>query len=297
MATEEPKRTGPFWTFACAGAGAAFAESVTLPIDISKVRLQTQKPLPDGSMKYRNMFQGIFRIASEEGAPALWKGITPALVRQICYTGLSFALYEPVRNFVAGEGIAKEDIPAWKRVLAGGIAGSTSIICMNPTDVVKTQMQSSTGRPSMLKITNEIFRGEGITGFWRGMNPNIMRCFIGNACEIGFYDTTKQELLKRGIPDGIGTHFGASTVAGIISALFSTPADVVKTRLMNQAGGRTDVQQYKGVIDCFVNMPRKEGFGALYKGFWPLAARKVLWTVAYFLFYEQVRGAVMGEYS
>merc|ERR1719498_1020119 len=150
----------------------------------------------------------------------------------------------------------------------------------------------------MVNIAKEIAKGDGITGFWRGVNPNIMRCFIGNACEIGFYDTTKQEILKRDLlSDGIGTHFAASTVAGVISAVFSTPADVVKTRLMNQAGGRTDVQQYKGVIDCFVNMPKQEGFGSLYKGFWPLAARKVLWTVAYFLFYEQARGAIMGEYS
>ena len=37
--------------------------------------------------------------------------------------------------------------------------------------------------------------------------------------------------------------------------------DVVKTRLMNQAGGRTDVHHYKGVIDCFINMPKQEGIG------------------------------------
>ena len=30
-----------------------------------------------------------------------------------------------------------------------------------------------------------------------------------------------------------------------------------------------------------------EGIGSLYKGFIPLATRKVVWTVAYFLTYEQ----------
>ena len=50
-------------------------------------------------------------------------------------------------------------------------------------------------------------------------------------------------------------------VAGTISAIFSTPVDVVKTRLMNQAGGRKDVHNYKGVIDCFINMPKHEGLG------------------------------------
>jgi len=287
-----------FLRFLSAGIGACLAETSTLPIDISKVRLQTQKPLPDGTLPYRNMFQAMAKVSSEEGFPALWKGITPALIRQFCYTGLSFAFYEPVRNFVAGEGVKKEDIPAWKRVLAGGIAGGSSIIIVNPTDVVKTQMQTATGQPQIMKIARNVWKGEGIAGFWKGVNPNVARCFIGNACEIGFYDTTKQNLLANDIvDDGPLAHFSASTVAGTISAIFSTPVDVVKTRLMNQAGGRTDVHHYKGVIDCFVNMPKQEGIGSLYKGFWPLAARKVFWTISYFLCYEQVRGAIMGEYS
>lgn len=284
--------------FFCAGLGASFAEASTMPIDISKVRLQTQLARPDGTFPYRNMFQAMIKITSDEGATALWKGLTPALVRQFTYTGLSFALYEPVRNMIAGEGVKTEDIPAWKRVLAGGIAGGSSIICVNPTDVVKTQMQTATGKPHMFGITKQVWKGEGLRGFWRGVNPNVARCFIGNACEIGFYDTTKQKLLSTNVlEDGPATHFAASTVAGVVSAVFSTPVDVVKTRLMNQAGGRTDVQQYKGVIDCFVNMPKQEGIGSLYKGFWPLAMRKVSWTVLYFLMYEQVRGYVMGEYS
>jgi hypothetical protein len=32
---------------------------------------------------------------------------------------------------------------------------------------------------------------------------------------------------------------------------------------------------YRGVVDCFVRMPRLDGFASLYKGFVPLAARKV----------------------
>merc|ERR1712032_1187515 len=78
-----------------------------------------------------------------------------------------------------------------KRVLAGGIAGGSSIIIVNPTDVVKTQMQTATGQPQIMKIARNVWKGEGIAGFWKGVNPNVARCFIGNACEIGFYDTTK----------------------------------------------------------------------------------------------------------
>ena len=98
-------------------------------------------------------------------------------------------------------------------ILNRGIAGGSSIICVNPTDVVKTQMQTATGKPQMMQIAKNVWKGEGIFGFWKGVNPNVARCFIGNACEIGFYDTTKQNILNRGLlEDGPIAHFAASAV-------------------------------------------------------------------------------------
>mmetsp|Transcript_3948 Transcript_3948/g.5670 ORF Transcript_3948/g.5670 Transcript_3948/m.5670 type:complete len:301 (-) Transcript_3948:41-943(-) len=287
--------------FIAAGVGAAAAEISTLPVDISKVRLQTQKPiLVDGQlvMRYKGMVHAMYRISADEGVLALWKGLAPALMRQVSYTGLSFVLYEPVRNFVAGKDIKKEDIPFWKRVIAGGIAGGTSIYVMNPTDVVKTQMQAASDTKSMTKIAKQIWQTEGIKGFWRGSYPNVARCFIGNACEIGCYDQFKTTLVTEGwVPNGPIAHFAASGGAGVVSAIFSTPVDVVKTRLMNAAGGNKDAVQYKGVVDCFINMPRKEGIASLYKGFWPLAFRKVVWTVVFFLVNEQALKSIRGSYS
>lgn len=82
--------------FAAASVGAVVAETITLPIDIAKVRLQMQAPLFDGSFRYTGFLQAIFRVANDEGPTALWRGITPALLRQVSYTSLSFVLYTPV---------------------------------------------------------------------------------------------------------------------------------------------------------------------------------------------------------
>jgi len=241
------------------------------------------------------------RIGAEEGVATLWRGLEPALVRQCSYTGLSFVLYEPVRNAIAGD-LPKEEIPFYKRVLAGGTAGGVSIIAMNPTDVLKTQMQATKGEvaPSMLNIVRSIYQGGGVLGFWAGVQPNVARCFIGNACEIGCYDEAKTRLVGSGlVPDGPAGHFAASGIAGMVSAVFSTPVDVVKTRLMAQAGGASTegIVRYEGVVDCFRRMPQIEGVSSLYKGFVPIAARKVLWTIAYFLVYEQAFKAIRGSYS
>ena len=62
--------------FLAAGIGAAVAESTTLPVDIAKVRLQTQTPRADGSMLYRNMIQSMFVVGKNEGPSyEYWYGI------------------------------------------------------------------------------------------------------------------------------------------------------------------------------------------------------------------------------
>ncbi len=47
----------------------------------------------------------------------------------------------------------------------------------------------------------------------------------------------------------------------------SSPADVVKTRIMSQCfkGGHL----YHGSIDCFIKTFKSEGIIGFYKGFWP----------------------------
>lgn len=275
--------------FSAASVGATVAEMSTLPIDIGKVRLQLQKPLPDGTLRYRNMVQAGYRVGVDEGVQALWKGASPALTRQISYTGLSLVFYEPIRNFIAG-GTPLDDLSFGWRLLAGGTAGGVSIAMVNPTDVVKTQMQNSVKKLHMGDIIGRIWAKDGIFGFWSGVQPNVARCFIGNACELGCYDQAKMYIIRsENIPisDGKGAHLAAASVAGLMSAIASCPVDVVRTRLFNQAGRNS--REYKGTLHALINIPRKEGIGALYKGFMPLFCRKVLWTVLFFLSYEQAK--------
>ena len=277
--------------FAAASIGASVAELTSLPIDICKVRLQLQKPMPNGTLKYNNMFHCGFRVARDEGPSALWKGATAGLTRQISYTGLSLVIYEPIRDVIAG-GTPLEDLSFIWRLVAGGTAGAVSIALVNPTDVIKTQMQSTTGKPRMLPIIRKIW-ARGAVHFWSGVQPNIARCFIGNACELGAYDQAKTWLIHTDeipIQDGPVAHLGASTFAGFVSAVASCPVDVVRTRLFNQAGNKE--QEYRGMMDALVNIPRKEGLRALYSGFLPLFMRKVSWTVLFFLSYEQAKKGI-----
>jgi len=266
--------------------GATIAETVTLPTDVVKVRLQVQQ-----SGKYAGFLDCLLQTARQEGPTALWKGLAPALLRQISYTSLSLVIYEPIREFYvkALHGDAARGPSFVQRLAAGGTAGALAIAVFNPAEVIKTQVQTHTGSGlSMAVVARRVWEQDGIAGFWAGVRPNIARTFLVNAAELGTYDEAKSRL-KPHFGDGLLSHVGASGIAGFTSACVSTPADVVKTRLMNCAGGE---KQYRGMFHAFSRILFDEGVGALYKGFLPICIRKLVWCAAFFVSYERIRSAL-----
>lgn len=72
-----------------------------------------------------------------------------------------------------------------------------------------------------------------------------------------------------------------SCCSGIVAAILSSPADLVKARVMNQPHdekGRALV--YKSSVDCLVKTVKNEGFFALYKGFLPCYIRMVSYSTS-----------------
>jgi len=272
------------------GLGALIAETLTLPTDVAKVRLQVQSSAGAGP-QYTGFVDCLAKTYKAEGPTALWKGLTPALLRQVNYTGLSMVLYEPVRDFYKGllQGKDSTAAPSYPvRLLAGGSAGAIAIAIFNPTEVVKTQVQTSVEGISMMQVIKKVWAADGVAGFWAGVKPNVARTFLVNAAELGTYDQAKQTLQPY-LGAGLLSHVGASGCAGFTSACVSTPADVIKTRLMNAAGGK---KQYSGIVDAGMTIVKQEGPTALYKGFLPICVRKLVWCAAFFVSYEQIRAAI-----
>jgi hypothetical protein len=274
---------------------SGFAEIITMPIDTAKVRLQVQKSGASSSLQYKGMFDAIVKISKIEGPSGLFKGLVPALLRQTSYTSLSMVLFPPIKSMLGADG---QDPGFLRRLIAGGTAGGLGIAVMNPTELLKTQMQSSSSikRLSMFTVAKTVWQREGILGFWSGVKPNVMRTFLVNAAELGTYDQAKHELRKYAMfPDGsLLQHVTASGIAGLFSALTSTPADVIKTRLMNQAGHQ---HEYGGMIQAFIEIPRKEGILSLYKGFVPILFRKVIWCSLFFVGFERLHLVLTKAYA
>ncbi|KAL4649203.1 mitochondrial uncoupling protein 4, partial [Arapaima gigas] len=274
--------------FAVSACAAAAAEIVTFPLDLTKTRLQIQGEAAQGGAS-RGSSRGMLRIAlgivCEEGPLALWQGATPAIYRHIVYSGVRMVAYEQFRDSVLGR---RDDaaFPLWKAMVGGMLAGALGQFMASPMDLVKVQMQMEgrrrlEGKPprvqgvyhAFVKIVSE----GGARALWAGWVPNVQRAALVNLGDLATYDSVKHFLLwNTTLQDNILCHSLASTCSGLIAAVMGTPADVIKTRIMNQptdTSGRGLL--YRSSWDCLVQSVRGEGFMSLYKGFLPTWMRMV----------------------
>ena len=236
------------------GVAACCGEAATFPLDFTKVRLQLQGELGKtltgeaATGKARGMLATAAHIARTEGLLAMYGGLSAAALRQFVYGGIGVGLYVPVRTLVIGADADPKQATLLQRILSGALSGSIGQIVANPFDLVKVRLQAdgrlkSLGQPPRYKGTwdalTRIPREEGVRGFYKGLGPSVGRAAVINGCGIASYDQTKVVVLQlTGRDKGLVPQVLGSLVSGLVSAIVSTPFDVVSYRGCCAAGAR-----------------------------------------------------------
>lgn len=273
--------------------GAGLSESLSLPFDVLKTRLQVR-------MQGASLVSVATQMIREEGVRSFWKGLSPALLRQLAYHPLAMVLYSPIREALS----STQEASFGARLMSGGLSGSIAIFVFNWTEVIKTQLQTDRLRTSatMGSVVARIYRNAGLLGFWAGVVPNIARTFVVNAVELGSYDELKTVVFSPLLGNSSLCHLSASATAGVLSAIVSTPVDVVKTRLMNASGTSASLSSSSyssslpsrapsargSVLTTFKTIYKEEGIRSLYAGVLPICLRKIIWCTSFFVAYEQL---------
>ncbi|XVF03302.1 hypothetical protein REPUB_Repub04eG0249500 [Reevesia pubescens] len=274
------------------------AETSTFPIDLTKTRLQLHgesQSLSSSTRRPTNAFRVASEIVREQGVLGLYKGLSPAILRHLFYTPIRIVGYENLRNFVSNDG----SLSLSSKALVGGISGVIAQFVASPADLVKVRMQAdgrlvSRGLQPRYKgpfdAFSKIVAMEGFGGLWKGVLPNVQRAFLVNMGELACYDHAKRFVINNQISDdNIYAHTLASIMSGLSATTLSCPADVVKTRMMNQAVGKEGNVMYKNSYDCLVKTVKIEGLTALWKGFFPTWARLGPWQFVFWVSYEKFR--------
>lgn len=274
------------------------AETTTFPIDLTKTRLQLHGE-SDALARPTNALRVASEIVRHQGPLSLYKGLSPAIIRHLFYTPIRIVGYENLRNLLVGDNINGGSFSLPTKALVGGISGVIAQVVASPADLVKVRMQADGRMVSKglqprysgpFDAFKKIIQTEGVGGLWKGVFPNVQRAFLVNMGELACYDHAKCFVIQNQIAgDNIFAHTLASIMSGLSATALSCPADVVKTRMMNQAAVREDKITYINSYDCLVKTVRTEGLRALWKGFFPTWARLGPWQFVFWVSYEKFR--------
>ncbi|KAL5761731.1 hypothetical protein ACOSP7_017995 [Xanthoceras sorbifolium] len=298
MKKREGQRAEEFQTkIMLSSVSAMIAESTTFPIDMTKTRLQLHGQ-SDLQSRPTNAFRVVSEIVREQGPFGLYKGLSPAIIRHLFYTPIRIVGYESLRNLLVPD--HGGSLSLFSKALLGGFSGVIAQVMASPADLIKVRMQAD-GRmvnkglqprySGPFDAFNKIIRTEGFGGLWKGVFPNVQRAFLVNMGELACYDHAKSFVIQNQISgDNIYAHTLASVMSGVAATTLSCPADVVKTRMMNQvASSKEDKIMFSSSYDCLVKTVRNEGLRALWKGFFPTWARLGPWQFVFWVSYEKFR--------
>ena len=169
--------------------------------------------------------------------------------------------------------------------IAGGIAGVASRTFTSPLDVVKIIAQvGSKQHTGFIGTFKNIYKQEGMKGFWKGNGIACVRLFPYSAINFAAFGEFKKRLMDPNT--GRLSSFNsllAGACAGVIATVSVYPLDMIKTRLTVQVDGQA---KYKGIFDAFRVIFKEEGFLAFYKGLLPSILGVIPFGGLQFMSYE-----------
>lgn len=201
---DETGKVSPSGTFiAGLGAGATEAVLVVNPMEVVKIRLQAQQHSladPDAVPRYRNAAHALYTIIREEGFSTLYRGVALTALRQATNQGVNFTAYQQFRKWAfefQPECQAKGELPSYQTLVLGLVSGAMGPFSNAPIDTIKTRIQKASKEPGetamsrFLKVSGDMFKNEGISAFYKGITPRVLRVAPGQAIVFTVYERVK----------------------------------------------------------------------------------------------------------
>ncbi|KAK7203127.1 S-adenosylmethionine transporter of the mitochondrial inner membrane, member of the mitochondrial ca [Myxozyma melibiosi] len=169
-----------------ASLGEIAACTVRVPTEVVKQRAQASQYSSSlaalKSVLANDSGEGVFR--------GLYRGYSTTIMREIPFTMIQFPLYERMKHVLAARS-GRDQANAAEGALCGSVAGGIAAATTTPLDVLKTRMMLSESRISAAKLLAEIWKEEGLAGFYKGVGPRTMWISLGGAVFLGVYEAVK----------------------------------------------------------------------------------------------------------
>ncbi|XP_046570840.1 LOW QUALITY PROTEIN: mitochondrial coenzyme A transporter SLC25A42-like [Haliotis rubra] len=255
-----------FITSLIAGALAgAVAKTTIAPLDRTKINFQ----ISNTQFSFRQAIRFLHLTFKNEGFLRLWRGNSATMARIVPYAAIQYAAHEQYKWLLLHDKRKKHLSPG-RRFLAGALAGTTSVACTYPLDMVRARMAVTAKEKyhNLKEVIMKIYKEEGVRTLYRGFTPTILGSIPYSGISFFTYETLKKlhaEYAKGKDPSPVERlSFGA--VAGLLGQSASYPLDIVRRR-MQTAGVTGHSKDYTSIVGTASQVIREEGFiRGMYKG-------------------------------
>jgi len=236
-------------------------------------------------------------MIKESGWMGLYDGLSAGILRQVFYASTRFGLFETFRDKLH-DYRGKTDFGG--RVVVGAISGGIAAYISCPMEVATVRMSNDATLPAdqkrnykgVVDTGTRIMKEEGINAFWRGSTPFVQRAMLVGVFQVATLDQFKimyaNHLNQK--KDSIPNVFCAAMTSGLVYSLATMPLEASKNRMAFQKPDpKTGLLPYTSTLQTIRAVMAKEGFFALYNGFFPYYVRCGGHTVSMFIFVQVLR--------
>ncbi|KAI1113518.1 mitochondrial carrier domain-containing protein [Nemania sp. NC0429] len=285
--------------FCAGGVAGAVSRTVVSPLERLKILLQVQSA---GHTEYKlSVGKALGKMWKEEGWRGFMRGNGTNCIRIVPYSAVQFGSYNLYRKHFFEREPGSVMNP-FERLLCGGVAGITSVVCTYPLDIVRTRLSIQTASfaalgdvhkgkiPGMWTTMVQMYKSEGgIGALYRGLIPTVS----GVAPYVGLNFMTYEFVRKYLTPEGdqhpnAARKLLAGAVSGAVAQTCTYPFDVLRRRFqINTMSGMG--YQYKSIGDAIRVIVAQEGIRGLYKGLVPNLLKVAPSMAANWLSFEVTR--------
>lgn len=261
---------------AFAGALAGVFVSLCLhPVDTIKTVVQSYHA-EQKSLSYIGK-----SIVSDRGLSGLYRGISTNIASSAPISAVYTFTYESVKGALLP--LLREEYRSIVHCMAGGCASIATSFLFTPSERIKQQMQVSAHYHNCWNAFVGVVAKGGLRGLYTGWGAVLCRNVPHSIIKFYTYESLKG-LMKSNAQQTTSQTLVCGGVAGSTAALFTTPFDVVKTRLQTQIPG--SLSPYKSVIQALYEIGKKEGLKGLYRGLTPRLIMYMSQGAIFFSSYE-----------
>ena len=175
----------------------------TTPLWVVSTRLSVQRSGGGGGGGYRGMWDGLTRIAREEGLAALWNGTVPSLLL-VSNPSIQFVCYERIKSWL-GERARLRGTPITpiEFFLMGAAAKTVATILTYPIQLAQSRLRAmkAKGAPPQagqaqvtyqykgtLDVLLKVVQNDGPLGLFRGMEAKLYQTVATAALMFATYE-------------------------------------------------------------------------------------------------------------